>query len=197
MSDPNVVVNSVHKRGNRRDLTVFGVTALLIIGFDQLTKFLAQEYLLPRRTSGEGPIEFLGGFVKFTYAENTGAAFSIGSGITWIFTLIAFVVVFVIFRYARRLASLPWALALGGLLGGSLGNLIDRMFRAPGPFQGFVVDFIQLPYWAIFNIADMSIVISGIGIAILLFRGIPIDGKSELTNAPVDAPIDTPDRLDS
>jgi signal peptidase II len=97
--------------------------------------------------------------------------------------------VFVIFRYARRLASLPWALALGALLGGSIGNLIDRMFRAPGPFQGFVVDFIQLPYWAIFNIADMSIVISGIGIAILLLRGIPIDGKPET--------VITPDRLDS
>ncbi len=189
MSDPSVVTNSVQRHGNRRDLTIFGITAILIIGIDQLTKFLAQEYLLPRRTSGEGPIEFLGGFVKFTYAENTGAAFSIGSGITWFFTLVAFVVVFVIFRYARRLASLPWALALGGLLGGSLGNLIDRMFRAPGPFQGFVVDFIQLPYWAIFNIADMSIVISGIGIAILLLRGIPIDGK------PV--PLNAPDRLDS
>ena len=189
MSDPSAVANGLQRRGNRRDLTVFGVTALLIIGIDQLTKFLAQEYLLPRRTSGEGPIEFLGGFVKFTYAENTGAAFSIGSGITWLFTLVAFVVVFVIFRYARRLASLPWALALGGLLGGSLGNLIDRMFRAPGPFQGFVVDFIQLPYWAIFNIADMSIVISGIGIAILLFRGLPIDGKS--------GPANIPDRSDS
>jgi len=197
VADPNPVASSGQKRGNRRDLTVFGVTALLIIGFDQLTKFLAQEYLLPRRISGEGPIEFLGGFVKFTYAENTGAAFSIGSGITWIFTLIALVVVFVIFRYARRLASLPWALVLGGLLGGSLGNLIDRMFRAPGPFQGFVVDFIQLPYWAIFNIADMSIVISGIGIAILLFRGIPIDGKPTLETTPVTAPADTPDRLDS
>lgn len=192
MSEPSAaeaVANGVQRRSNRRDLTIFGVTAFLIIGIDQLTKFLAQEYLLPRRTSGEGPIEFLGGFVKFTYAENTGAAFSIGSGITWLFTLVAFVVVFVIFRYARRLASLPWALALGGLLGGSLGNLIDRMFRAPGPFQGFVVDFIQLPYWAIFNIADMSIVISGIGIAILLIRGIPIDGKPVLLSAP--------DRVDS
>jgi signal peptidase II len=63
------------------------------------------------------------------------------------------------------------------------------MFRAPGPFQGFVVDFIQLPYWAIFNIADMSIVISGIGIAILLLRGIPIDGKPVVLSAP--------DRVDS
>ena len=189
MSDPNIVASSDQRRGNRRDLTVFGATAILIIGFDQLTKFLAQEYLLPRRTSGEGPIEFLGGFVKFTYAENTGSAFSIGTGVTWLFTLVAFVVVFVILRYARRLASLPWALALGALLGGSIGNLIDRMFRAPGPFRGFVVDFIQLPYWAIFNIADMSIVISGIGIAILLLRGIPIGGKPET--------ISPPDRLDS
>ena len=184
MSESSVASGGQPGQGNRRDLTVFGVTALLIIAVDQLTKFWAQEYLLPRRTSGEGPIEILGSFLKFTYAENTGAAFSIGTGITWIFTLIAFVVVFVIFRYARKLASLPWALALGGLLGGSLGNLIDRMFRAPGPFQGFVVDFIQLPYWAIFNIADMSIVISGIGIAILLVRGIPIDGKPTLANAP-------------
>jgi signal peptidase II len=65
-----------------------------------------------------------------------------------------------------------------------MGNLIDRMFRAPGPFQGFVVDFLQLPYWAIFNIADMSIVISGIVIAILLVREIPIDGKP----VPIEAP---------
>lgn len=193
MSDSNVVLSGHLGRGNRRDLTIFGMIAVLVILLDQLTKFWAQEYLLPRRTSGEAPVQFLGGFLKFTYAENTGAAFSIGSGITWLFTLIAFVVVFVIFRYARRLASLPWALALGGLLGGSLGNLIDRMFRAPGPFQGFVVDFIQLPYWAIFNIADMSIVISGIGIAILLFRGIPIDGKPKL----VDVSAQAPDRLDS
>jgi len=173
---PELVVGEVRQR-NRRELSIFGVTAFVIIGLDQLTKYWAQEYLLPRKLSGEGSIELLGGFLKFTYAENTGAAFSMGTGITWVFTVIAMAVVVVIFRYARKLASLPWALALGAILGGSLGNLIDRMFRAPGPFQGFVVDFIQLPYWAIFNIADMAIVISGIGIAILLLRGVPIDGK--------------------
>jgi signal peptidase II len=182
--EPAAHASSQRAEGNRRDLTIFGMMAFGIISLDQLTKFWAQEYLLPRRTAGEGPIEFLGGLLKLTYAENTGAAFSIGTGITWVFTLIAFGVVFVIFRYARRLASLPWALALGGLLGGSMGNLIDRMFRAPGPFQGFVVDFLQLPYWAIFNIADMSIVISGIVIAILLVREIPIDGKP----VPIEAP---------
>lgn len=175
--------SSQRLRGNRRELFIFGGAALFIIGLDLITKYLAQEYLLPRRLAGEGPIELLGGLLKLTYAENTGAAFSIGTGITWVFTLIAIGVVIVIIRYARKLAGLPWALALGGLLGGALGNLIDRMFRAPGPFQGFVVDFIQLPYWAIFNIADMSIVISGIGIAILLVRGVPLDGKPESAKA--------------
>ncbi len=161
---------------NRRELKIFGVTALLIIIVDQITKYWAQEYLLPRRDSGEGPVELLGGLLKFTYAENTGAAFSIGTGITWVFTIIAVVVVIVIFKYSRQLGSTPWALALGGLLGGAVGNLIDRMFRAPGPFRGFVVDFIQLPYWAIFNIADMAVVISGATIAILLLRGYNING---------------------
>ncbi len=185
MSDRNAAASSQQVRFNRRELSIFGVTALLIIGFDQLTKYWAQQYLLPRKLSGEGSIELLGSFLKFTYVENTGAAFSIGTGITWVFTLIAITVVFVIFRYARRLASLPWALALGGLLGGSLGNLIDRMFRAPGPFHGFVVDFIQLPYWAIFNIADMAVVISAIGIAILLARDVPIGVKPEVLSSPV------------
>jgi signal peptidase II len=170
------VGSSSNQASNRHYLSLFGITAFVIIVLDQVTKFWAQEYLLPRRLSGEGPVELFGGFLKFTYAENTGAAFSIGTGITWVFTTIALVVVFVIFRYARKLGSLPWALSLGGLLGGAIGNLIDRMFRDPGPFQGFVVDFIQLPYWAIFNVADMAVVVSGASIAILLVRGFNIDG---------------------
>lgn len=166
----------ISPRTNNRYIKIFGVTAFLIIILDQITKYWAQEYLLPRRESGEGPVVLLNGFLKFTYAENTGAAFSIGTGITWVFTTIALVVVVVIIKYSRKLGSLTWALALGGLLGGAVGNLIDRMFRAPGPFQGFVVDFIQLPYWAIFNIADMAVVLSGVTIAILLIRGYSIDG---------------------
>lgn len=187
MSDPIATAHGQQPQRVRRELLIFGAIALLIIGLDQVTKYWAQQFLLPRRLSGEGPIELLGGFLKFTYAENTGAAFSIGTGITWVFTLIAIGVVVFILRYARRLASLPWALVLGGLLGGSLGNLIDRMFRAPGPFEGAVVDFIQLPYWAIFNIADMAVVMSGIGIAILLVRGVPLDGKSETADSRVES----------
>jgi signal peptidase II len=178
VSYPIAAAHDKQPRRNRRELTIFGALALLIIGLDQLTKYWAQQYLLP-----------LGGFLKFTYTENTGAAFSIGTGITWLFTLIAVGVVVVIFRYARRLGSLWWALALGGLLGGSLGNLIDRMFRSPGPFEGSVVDFIQLPYWAIFNIADMAVVISGIGLAILLVRGVPLDGKPEMADSQVESDL--------
>lgn len=174
---PENLALTVTSKNNRQELVIFGVTAVLIIVADQITKYWAQQYLLPRMASGEGPVELLGGFLKFTYAENSGAAFSMGTGITWVFTVIALAVVGVIFKYARKLGSTPWALALGGLLGGSVGNLIDRMFRAPGPFQGFVVDFIQLPYWAIFNVADMAVVTSGISIAVLLFRGFGIDGS--------------------
>ena len=189
MSDLIAAAHHQPSRRNRRKLVLFGAVALVIVGLDQLTKYWAQQYLLPRRLSGEDPLALLGGFLKFTYTENTGAAFSIGTGITWLFTLIAIAVVVVIFRYARRLGSLWWALALGGLLGGSLGNLIDRMFRSPGPFEGSVVDFIQLPYWAIFNIADMAVVISGIGLAILLVRGVPLDGKPEMADSQVESDL--------
>jgi signal peptidase II len=175
VSDLIAAAHHQPSRRNRRKLVLFGAVALVIVGLDQLT--------------GEDPLALLGGFLKFTYTENTGAAFSIGTGITWLFTLIAIAVVVVIFRYARRLGSLPWALALGGILGGSLGNLIDRMFRSPGPFEGSVVDFIQIPYWAIFNIADMAVVISGIGMAILLVRGVPLDGKPEMAGSQVESDL--------
>ena len=105
-----------------------------------------------------------------------GAAFSIGTGETWILTAIACSVVVFVVLTARRLGSRGWALALGLLLGGSLGNLSDRMFRAPGPGRGQVVDFLQLPHYPIFNIADSAIVSAAVLIALLAFRGVRIDG---------------------
>jgi signal peptidase II len=74
---------------------------------------------------------------------------------------------------------LPWAIALGGLLGGALGNLIDRIFRSPGVFRGHVVDFIELPNWPVFNLADSAIVGAGILMFILAARGIPIEGRHQ------------------
>jgi signal peptidase II len=144
---------------------------------DQLVKWWVVAMLRPRLESGEGPIVLLGGLLKFTYVENTGAAFSIGVGYTWIFTIVAIIVAGVILRTSRRLGSIGWAVALGGLLGGLLGNLIDRLTRPPGPGLGYVVDFISLPYFAVFNIADMFITLSAVGMVLLALRGIEISGR--------------------
>jgi signal peptidase II len=163
-----------HQRN--RCLVALGVTAVSVIVLDQAIKAWVVASLKPRIESGEGPISLFGGFLKFTYVENTGAAFSMGSGYTWIFSIIAVVVAIVILRSARRLGSLAWAIALGGLLGGALGNLIDRLVREPSPGLGYVVDYIQLPYFAVFNIADMFIVCSAIAMVLLSLRGVEFSG---------------------
>lgn len=162
----------------RRTVGLVFVVAFGAVVLDQLTKFWAQQVLLPRILAGEGPVEVIGSLLRFTYAENTGAAFSLGTGYTWVFTLIACVVVVVIIRVSRKLGSVAWAIALGGLLGGAVGNLIDRLFRAPGIGRGFVVDFIQVPYWPIFNIADSFVVCSAIAMVILSWRGVPLGGRA-------------------
>lgn len=159
--------------------------AALVIVIDQVTKAWALATLQPRIASGEGPVEVVGRWFRLTFVENTGAGFGIGAGFTWVFAIIAVVVAIVIIRTAARLVSLPWAIALGGLLGGALGNLIDRLIRAPGfgeeyagPGQGYVVDFLQLPYWPVFNVADMAIVGSAILMVVLTIRGVEMSGKS-------------------
>ncbi|HVS67948.1 MAG TPA: signal peptidase II [Mycobacteriales bacterium] len=112
-----------------------------------------------------------------TFTRNAGAAFSVGTGATFVFTAVAVGVVVVIARTARSLRSVGWAVALGLLLGGAMGNLSDRLFRSPGPFRGHVVDWIALPHWPVFNIADSAIVIGGILAVLLGLRGIEMDGS--------------------
>jgi signal peptidase II len=162
--------------------------AVFVILVDQVTKAWALAVLQPRIASGEGPIEVAGQWFRLTFVENTGAGFGIGSGFTWLFAIIAAVVAIVIIRTATRLGSLPWAIALGGLLGGAVGNLIDRLIRPPGfaeeyagPGQGYVVDFLQLPYWPVFNVADMAIVGSAILMVVLTVRGIDMSGKPRVS----------------
>lgn len=162
----------VESKPPQRLLWLVLTVAAGIIVLDQITKYWAATSMKDRLESGGGAIEVVGSFLRFTYAENTGAAFSIGTGFTWIFTSIAIIVVIVIIRTASRLTSPAWAVALGGLLGGSTGNLIDRMTRDPGPFRGYVVDFIQFPNFPIFNIADMAIVGSSILMVFLSVRGV-------------------------
>jgi signal peptidase II len=123
------------------------------------------------------PLRVLGTWLQIVYARNPGAAFSLGTGMTIVFSLVAVVVIVVIVRTAPRLGSIGWAVALGGLLGGALGNLTDRLFRAPAPLRGSVVDWIQVPHWPVFNLADSAIVCSAILMVILSFRGSQIDGS--------------------
>lgn len=164
-------------RTHRRYLWIVLAMAVGVLVVDQLVKAWVVAGIKPRLESGEGPIVLLGGFLKFTYLENTGAAFSMGAGYTWIFSIVAVVVAIVIVRTSRRLGSVAWAVALGGLLGGLLGNLTDRLTRPPSPGMGYVVDFIALPNFAVFNIADMFITGSAALMVILALRGIGLDGS--------------------
>ena len=102
--------------------------------------------------------------------------FSIGTSMTIIFTIIAAGVIVYIVRAARRLRSLPWAIALGLLLGGAAGNLADRIFRSPAPLEGHVIDWIELPHWPVFNLADTAICCGGALIVLLASRGMHLDG---------------------
>src|SRR5260370_654796 len=122
------------------------------------------------------PIRLPGGLLTITLTRNGGAAFSIGTSMTIVFTAIAAGVIVYILRTARNLRSIGWAVTLGLLLGGATGNLLDRIFRAPGAFQGHVVDWIELPHWPVFNLADSSIVCAGVLVVLLALGGIRLDG---------------------
>jgi signal peptidase II len=164
-------------RFSRAAVVVLGVSAVLAVGLDQWVKWLSTENL----TEGE-PVRILGGLVYLSLLRNSGAAFSMGSSYTWVFPVITLAVIGWIVFMATRLRSVPWAVSLGLVLGGALGNLGDRLFRAPGPFQGHVVDMISLfaPYaekFAVFNIADSCLTV-GVALAVLLeLTGRQRDGR--------------------
>jgi signal peptidase II len=119
----------------------------------------------------------VGSWFQLTLSHNAGAAFSTGTSYTVVLTLIALVVIAICIRMARRLGSLGWAVAMGLVLGGSLGNVTDRIFRAPSPFHGHVVDFLQVPHWPVFNVADSSISVAAVLFVVLSIRGIHLDGS--------------------
>ncbi|WTU05071.1 signal peptidase II [Kitasatospora sp. NBC_00070] len=137
---------------------------------------LGSKLLVVARLEGHQPIEVVGDVMTFQVIRNAGAAFGMGQAMTVVFTAIAASVIVVIWRIARKLYSLPWAIALGLLLGGALGNLTDRLFRSPEVFRGHVVDFISVQHFAVFNLADSAIVCGGILVVLLSFRGSNPDG---------------------
>ncbi len=118
----------------------------------------------------------LGPLLTLEVSRNSGAAFSFAQGATVVFTLVAAAVVVVIIRTASRLRSGAWALTLGLLLGGAVGNLLDRLLRAPGPGRGAVVDFIHVPHFAVFNAADSAITVGAVLSVLLSLRGPEVDG---------------------
>lgn len=157
-------------RSNRLIGVLIGI-AVVTYAIDQLSK----AWVVANLQMGE-PHPIVGDFFQLRRAANPGAAFSIATNATWLLTIIAIVVIGCTIWAARKLRSRGWAAALGLLIGGALGNLTDRFFRAPGGGKGHVVDMFQLPNWPIFNVADVWIVSAAVLICLLAFRGIGIDG---------------------
>jgi signal peptidase II len=156
---------------------IVAVLAALVLAADQFAKYLALTHL-PLET----PVHVVGDFLIFYLIKNPGAAFSLGTGVTWIFTIaLSVVAIGIVWLAVTRVRSRAWAIILGLLLGGVLGNLSDRLFRAPGFPVGHVVDFISTPWMmpAIYNVADMFIVTMMIGVAILVLIGLRMDGTRE------------------
>jgi signal peptidase II len=151
----------------RRWRTLFGVAwAVWII--DLATKIWAVENLSYRSN-----IKIIGDFFQLTYVRNPGAAFSFASGATVFLSLFSLLVMIAILHYSVKITSRGWAVVLGLVLGGILGNMVDRIFREPGVLRGHVIDWLQLPNWPVFNIADMAIVSAALISMVLTARNIP------------------------
>nr|WP_241665740.1 signal peptidase II [Prescottella subtropica] len=161
----------------RRMTTLLVGIAVVVFALDLVTKIAAVAFIDPRN-----PIEVIGDTVTLTLIRNPGAAFSMATGMTWLLTFVAVGVVIGVVRIGRTLSSRWWALGLGLVLGGALGNLVDRIFRSPGPLQGHVVDFVSVGWWPVFNVADSAIVCGAILLVALTLFGIEPGGGSTSRN---------------
>lgn len=178
------------KVGIASALLVLAGAALAAYGLDQSSKFLVVSNL----TEGE-IVPVLGSALQWQFVRNPGAAFSLASGMTWIFTILAAAVITFIVWFARRIRSIAWAVVFGLLLGGVLGNLTDRLLREPSFGLGHVVDFISTPWFipAIYNFADIAIVSSMVLFMILTIRGVGLDGNREVRVATATSDATTSD----
>ncbi|MGE2713833.1 signal peptidase II [Mycolicibacterium litorale] len=154
----------------RRRLGLLLSVAAVILVLDVVTKVLAVRLLTPGQ-----PVSIIGDTVTWTLVRNSGAAFSMATGYTWVLTVVATCVVIGIIWMGRRLVSPWWAIGLGMILGGAMGNLIDRFFRSPGPLRGHVVDFLSIGWWPVFNVADPSVVGGAILLVVLSLFGFDFD----------------------
>jgi signal peptidase II len=157
-----------------RRLLILAAVAATAYALDVISKVIVASRLADRP-----PVTVIPHVLDLELTRNPGAAFGMAGGATILFTLVALSVVIVIVRSARRLGSTAWAVVLGLLLGGALGNLTDRLVRAPSPLRGEVVDWIHLHHWPIFNLADSAIVIGVVLALIVSSRGIRLDGTRD------------------
>ncbi len=155
----------------------------VVVALDQVTKALAVAQL-----EGQPPVQLIGEWLQLTFVRNPGAAFSLAGNYTILISLVAIGVAVAIVRTSRTLTSTWWAIVLGGILGGALGNLLDRIFRDPAPFRGHVVDFLALPNWPVFNVADMALVGSAILAVILSIAGVEMGDPDPDPDAGAQAP---------
>ncbi len=155
------------RRGVSRAPIVLGV-AVLVYLLDRATKSWALANLVENE-----PRDFLGSVLRLRLIFNPGAAFSLGTGATPLFTVVMAAVSVGVLYAALRVRSWPWTVALGLVLGGATGNLTDRLIQPPGFARGHVVDFLELPHWPIFNIADSAIVTAAVLVALLSLRNVP------------------------
>ncbi len=172
MDEPLVVDQDAAVRPRRHLSLLLAAVAAAVVVLDVATKHWAVARLTDR-----APIHVIDGLLQLHLTRNPGAAFSFATGSTWLFTVVAAGVSVYIVRVSRRLGTRWWAVALGLLLGGAIGNLLDRLFREPGFARGHVIDFIELPHYPIFNVADSCIVTSAVLIGLLGLRGIGVDGR--------------------
>lgn len=158
-------------------IATIATLAVVALAADQVSKFLVLQNLTP-----DEPVQILGDFLVFVLVFNPGAAFSLGESVTWVFTIaLAAVAIAIVWLMFARVRSRAWAIVLGLLLGGVLGNLTDRLLRDPGFPVGHVVDFISTPWMmpAIYNVADMFIVCDMIAVALLVLLGLHMDGTRD------------------
>jgi signal peptidase II len=156
-------------------IRIFAIAAGCLWALDQATKALAVATLDPAHSVTLVPHVFW-----LTLTRNSGAAFSAGAQMTVMLSMIAIIVVVTVLRMARRLRDRGWALGLGLLLGGALGNLTDRILRSPSPFRGEVVDFLHLTHWPVFNVADLGLTAAAVVILHRGFKGATMDGGHDV-----------------
>jgi signal peptidase II len=157
----------------RGRLLVLVVAAALTYVTDLITKIIAVHQLAGRKH----PVDVFGSVFNLELVRNPGAAFGLGVGMTIVFSAVSVAVIVAILRTASRLGSVWWALVFGLVLGGALGNLTDRIFRAPGFGRGHVVDFLHITHWPVFNVADSAFCVAGGIVVVLAVKNVPIEGR--------------------